>query len=657
MKKIILVIIIITYSASVAIAQTADKYAVQISATIQTNPPKITLNWVGNTSATSYNIYKKLKTTLTSWGAVYVSLPGTATTYTDSNIVEGESYEYKIQMSGATTAYGYINTGIKVAETANRGKLLLVVDTTYLNYFSEELELSIIDFEGDGWSVVRINVDQNDSVPDIKSRIVNEYSNDPVNTEAVFLFGHVPVPYSGNLNPDGHPDHKGAWPADVYYGEMNGNWTDNSINYTVATGTRNDNVPGDGKFDQTAIPSNIELQVGRVDFANLPAFAQSEQELLKLYLDKNHKYKHKIITAQRRALIDDHFGGFSGEAFAATGWKNFPALVGANNIDKYDYDDTLKNNSYLWSYGCGAGSYTSCSNVVNTARLASDSMQSIFTVLFGSYFGDWDADNNLLRAALASGTILTNFWSGRPHWQFHHMAMGENIGYSARLTQNNSTMYYASYAGKWVHIALMGDPTLKETIVSPPSNLIATYQNATATLSWLSSNDSIIGYNIYRKSDTINYFTLVNNSPVSDTFYVDNSLVHSGNHIYLVRALKLEETPSGSYYNLSQGIFDTIMSTAGIQSTEREQLSFTIYPNPTSDKLNIHINIEEHTECDILIFNIQGQLVKSETLKGISGKQTLVLNTVDLNDGIYTLRIVTPENMVCRKFVKVNGRF
>lgn len=30
----------------------------------------------------------------------------------------------------------------------------------------------------------------------------------------IFLFGDIAVPYSGDINPDAHPDHKGAWPAD-----------------------------------------------------------------------------------------------------------------------------------------------------------------------------------------------------------------------------------------------------------------------------------------------------------------------------------------------------------------------------------------------------------------------------------------------------------
>ena len=67
------------------------------------------------------------------------------------------------------------------------------------------------------------------------------------------------VGLKGNLAPDGHGEHYGAWPADVYYGDVNGAWTDNSVWSTGAAWPRNHNVPGDGKFDQTTIPSQVEL--------------------------------------------------------------------------------------------------------------------------------------------------------------------------------------------------------------------------------------------------------------------------------------------------------------------------------------------------------------------------------------------------------------
>jgi hypothetical protein len=280
---------------------------------------------------------------------------------------------------------------------------------------------------------------------------------DPINTKALFLLGHVPVPYSGNLNPDGHPDHQGAWPADVYYGDVNGIWTDASVSSPTNAGAaaRTQNVPGDGKFDQSVLPSAMELQVGRVDLWGMTSFALSETQLLKNYLDKDHNYRKKLTTVANAGVIDDNFGYFNAEAFAANGFKTFSPLVNAGNVLSADYFTSMTGgNGYQWSYGCGGGSYTSAGGIGQTTNFASSNLQGTFTMLFGSYFGDWDVPNNFLRAPLCQGRTLTSVWAGRPHWALHHMGMGENIGYSAWVTQNNSNTYFYNYGNIYIYILI-----------------------------------------------------------------------------------------------------------------------------------------------------------------------------------------------------------
>lgn len=369
----------------------------------------------------------------------------------------------------------------------------------------------------------------------------------------------MPVPYSGNIAPDGHtPDHLGAWPADGYYADMDGNWTDVSINNAGASQLRNQNVPGDGKFDQSTFPSNLELQIGRVDMRNLPAFSLSETELLRQYLDKNHAYRNKHFSTVNRALIDDNFGGFP-EGFSGSAWRNFSVLCGANNIVTTDYFNTMKVEPYQWSYGCGGGSYTSCSGIGNTAAFAADSIQSIFTMLFGSYFGDWDSpSDNLLRAALANGSTLTNSWSGRPFWHFHQMGLGLPIGYSALQSMNNISIYDANNSQRGVHMALMGDPTLRAHILAPAQNLLASFDEGHAQLSWDASAEAVPGYNLYRRFGETGAFEKLNSEPVSDLNYVDSCFTEPGIYEYMVRSVALEVTNSGSFYNEGTGVFDTL---------------------------------------------------------------------------------------------------
>ena len=82
---------------------------------------------------------------------------------------------------------------------------------------------------------------------------------------------------------------------------MTGLWTD-TINYGDNSITNEPwwvNIPGDGKYDQSAIPGRMDLQVGRVDFFNMTAFAPSglyEGDLLRRYLNKDHDFRNGIFT-------------------------------------------------------------------------------------------------------------------------------------------------------------------------------------------------------------------------------------------------------------------------------------------------------------------------------------------------------------------------
>ncbi len=554
------------------LAESVSDHAVRLSATVQTNPAIITLTWPGDPNATGYTLYRKPRDAA-AWGPG-TTLPGNATNYVDSNVVAGSTYEYRVRKSTANyQGEGYLYGGLEVPLVESRGKVILVVDNTHAASLSNELSRLQQDLRGDGWTVLRHDVPRmavdpantssnvwparSNELASVKALITADYAADPINVKAVFLLGHVPVPYSGVLAPDSHGNHVGAWPADVYYGDMDGTWTDSDPSTLVSTNAsdrRNWNAPGDGKFDQNSLPSDVDLQVGRVDLANLPAFAQSEVELLRQYLKKDHSFRHKLITAERRGLIDDHLGTLYGEVVAVNGWRNFAPFFGAANTIAGDWLTTLNTQSYLWGYGCGAGTFTSCSGIASTANFAASDPRVVFCMLFGSYFGDWDSSGNLLRAAIATTNYtLASAWVGRPFWFFHHMALGETIGFSARVTQNNSVTYPANYPMRGVHIALMGDPTLRMHPVAPPSALVAiTNASAGVDLSWNASPEAVGGYAVYRAPTVAGPFARLNSELISGTNYTD-PVAWSGT--YVVRAVKLEVTPSGSYWNSSQGIF------------------------------------------------------------------------------------------------------
>src|SRR5690606_4061701 len=133
-----------------------------------------------------------------------------------------------------------------------------------------------------------------------------------------------------------------------------------------------------------------KIPIGRIDLTNMTAFGIGDTALMKRYLNKNHQFRIGNLQAAKRGLVDDNFGAFGGEAFAASAFRIYSTLFSLP-VTTTDYRSTMGAASYLFSYGCGAGAYNSCSGVSNTANFVTDSFCNPFTMLYGSYFIDWDS--------------------------------------------------------------------------------------------------------------------------------------------------------------------------------------------------------------------------------------------------------------------------
>jgi hypothetical protein len=649
-------------SLSATHAQTAQDYAIQLSATTQVSPPSINLKWRKISYGTPvYNVFKKAKSA-TSWGTAVSTITTGDTSYTDNSVIVDSAYEYMVAASGtslAATPTGYIFAGIKAPAIHVRGALIMLVDSTFTDSCSTELARLSGDINGDGWQVIRHDLSRSLKDTAIKTIIRNDYTNIP-NVKAVLIVGHLAVPYSGELNPDAHPDHLGAWPADIYYGSITGTWTDVSVNNSSASAPANRNIPGDGKWDQSSLGSYAQLQVSRIDFNNMPAFSATEVQMMRRYLNKDHSYKMDSLAVRKKALVSDNFGAFSGEAFAANAWRNFTPMVGRDSIFNKPFISTLSDTSYQWAYGCGGGSYTSAGGIGNTGNFASaGAVHSIFTIMFGSYFGDWNTTDNFLRAPLCADTpALTACWAGRPNWFLHHMTLGEHIGYGALLTNNNGgSLYYpANYAAAGVHIALLGDLSLRTDYVKQASNLNATpVAGHGANLTWTASPDAaVIGYYLYRADSAFGYWSkispLVTGTSWSDTVGI-NGLKH-----YMVRPVKLQSTPSGSYYNMGIGITDTATVTFPAIPTlvpnGNTSVKAAVFPNPVRNELNLVVDAAVEDNADIYIVSLNGSVLYPATKHLMAGQNVFQLDVSTLPAGMYTVCIRTQTGTIAQKWVK-----
>ncbi len=672
----------------------AKDYTTVISADVSIEPaPKVILNWEKKQFAVGYYLFKKKCIDLTFPTMPLIQLDSLTLSYTDNDVKAGECYEYELWIpsmakytngsQGLISGYAYTTVGLQMAEPTF-GTCLILVDSTMKEPLAIEIERLANDLKNEGCNTIiksapRAEKFDKDKVKATKNLIINEYNaNKDITT--VLLIGRIPVPYSGNFQavqgqnypPDGHPEHVPAWPADMYYGSLTDYiWTDVSVNIANVQGQReeNKNIPGDGKFDLTVLGNNIiHLSIGRIDLFNMKAFHKTEWtnpelELLKRYLNKNHEYRNGLIDVKRRGLVAES-ESFTAknliEGFGSSGWRNFYSWFG-NNVEKNSYFATLKTDFYMGSYATGPGSYTSAGGIGATSDFAAAPVNTIFTMLFGSYFGDWDVANSFLRAPLCSeGAALTSGWAARPHWYLHKMTMGYPIGTNVLMTQNNSTTYkplsiYDGTSQRWqiyavgvknIHVALMGDPTLTlypKSIISEPRNLSAIeLSNFDIELNWdAPENSTNTKYAVYRKKGT-GKFELITPTPISLTSFVDD-VKYDGILEYQVKAIELINTHTGSFFRTGRAISASVTTTDVAESDY--SFNLTAGPIPAQRQITFKLDLPDNGNTKLEIFSLNGDLISELFNNNVSsGIFTINWNLTDknqhrVNNGIYFAKL------------------
>jgi hypothetical protein len=87
----------------------------------------------------------------------------------------------------------------------------------------------------------------------------------------------------------------------------------------------------------------------------------------------------------------------------------------------------------------------------------------------------------------------------------------------------------------------------------------------------------------------------------------------------------------------------------GIRDLNTNQLSFNLYPNPTTNSITITVRDKDRSNYVIAISDITGRVVR----KGIvSTNRNNRINIDDFSSGVYFVRISNEENFAVKKFIK-----
>ena len=219
----------------------------------------------------------------------------------DTAVTVGTAYEYKLVLSRSpsSAATGYLLAGIRVDQTAPRGRVVVVVSDTIANGLPLELDAYQRDLGADGWTVHTITVPAvanysgtGNFHQTIRSQIQSLNSAYPGELKDIVLLGKVPVPRSGlyeatvrtvitcRMRRPRIPTMR-RWMAPGRMPALTSQYSTQANFFQ--------NIAGDGLFDASTVSAlgtgqQIDLGFGRIDTS---AYGQaSEIATVRMYLQK-----------------------------------------------------------------------------------------------------------------------------------------------------------------------------------------------------------------------------------------------------------------------------------------------------------------------------------------------------------------------------------
>jgi hypothetical protein len=290
-----------------------------------------------------------------------------------------------------------------------------------------------------------------------------------------------------------------------------------------------------------------------------------EAALVQRYLNKDHLYRLRQLSWQTnpppQAMVYGHFHDFRDDVIFENARQSLAAVT-ANTNGLVVGDFCLQRTKVTtWGFLSGPGAPDRINDSIpwiehTAAALTSNANEpsTVFCTLLASFLGDWNLSaNNYLRSLLATPRFgLASMWTRFGSWRSDALGIGEPLGSSlVRMVNDPKNTFFCQVRD----LAILGDPTLRMHVLTPPGNATATSSAGKVLLSW-SASDPGTQYYVYRSPALTGPFTRLSPSPVLGTSYTDNS-PNPKQKAYMIRAFNLWTVGVGSYTNLSQGAFAT----------------------------------------------------------------------------------------------------
>ncbi|MGQ9706032.1 MAG: T9SS type A sorting domain-containing protein [bacterium] len=525
--------------------------------------------------------------------------------------------------------------------------LLIVVNDQLYPQISNKLSDFITQTESNGYKV-ELWSGAYATAEDLRNDLKEYY--DEKGFYYCFMIGTLPVALSEIGFFDGETT---PYPIDLFFMDLNGIWKDND---------------NDGYYDEHTGDVKPEISFGRVYAGKLEYGLEYSGAL---EADFTNNYIDKVITycngeyndIKRRALsfIDDDWFNWSNEWSNALRYcyKDVEVVADSRTIDT-EYEDRLDNNyetillcahsnpnAHYFKIGSewtgGQTWYYEVYNIKPVCNFFNLFACSNCQYTYKNCMGCWYIHNPSNYGLTAVGSTKTG---SMLYFEGFYAFLG--IGYNFGDAFRKWFSIYGEQDRRWFYgMTLLGNPLLK---ISSEMNDVNDVVFRTEPfvggicLYWeVFDEEGITGYNIYRSiapkdltertfldigSNTLNWQRVNNQIIVGKSPYkfVDKNVDSGVRYIYRLEAV---------YENKAVSIARTGGRAESPSSFSIEK----VYPVPADSEVHLIVSSKSGLNLGIKIYDISGRVVREEVRNLYSSDNELIIDTEDLNSGVYLLSV------------------
>lgn len=319
--------------------------------------------------------------------------------------------------------------------------------------------------------------------------------------------------------------------------------------------------------------------------------------------------------------------------FCSTIVKAQPTLTSANTNPAIG-DSYANNNSQYLSPGSSGANATWDLSAMTVTSSPSATYVSASSTPEGLSFP------NANISAGANG-IYNYYKTSSSAWQYYGIALGMNVVYSdPEDFLRFPFTYNSTYTDSWAATFVSGTAYYRRGTTTVTGDSYGTLKLPSGTYN-----------NVLRVHFVENYQDSSNSgTPVIQTYKNDQYMWYlPGNHSPIASVYTLTigtSSPTKTGYYLA-GI------KVGINENDRLLGSYSLFPNPVSENLNIAFSLTENKKIEIKLYNSIGEEVSSNIFKeGLIGVNEFILDVAVLPEGIYFAQLNLEGNITStKKFV------